>query len=68
MGHNQSAAMQALSNLRRLLSDAERLGRGTIDLLEQAGSLVMLVRDAGLNDLIPDAENLYNRAMKLRVL
>ena len=61
------AAHTALSRFRRAVLAAEKEGRGSPALLDQAGTIVGQVMDAGLSDLVPDAEDLYRRAMNLKV-
>jgi hypothetical protein len=59
------AAHTALSRFRRALLAAEKVFRSSPALLDQAGTIIGQVKDARLSDLVPDAEDLYRRAMNL---
>ncbi len=66
MTRREDAAHTALSSFIGAVVAAEKADRGTPALLDQAGGIGHLVRDAGLVDLVPEAADLYRRAMKLR--
>lgn len=66
MTFRSSAALAALSKFRRDLSEAEKQGCSTPDLIDRAGTIAFTMENAGFTNLIDEARQLSDRALKLK--
>lgn len=67
MNWKQDGALTTLAHFRRDLAEAEARGWADSELLARAGGLASMIKGAGLDDCVAEANNLYHRAMKLKV-